>query len=357
MNITPLENTTIELSCKVEVEQFTTYQWRKDCVQLPNQRNSTLVLSNVQLSDSGNYTCVVTNQASSTTSINSSVEVHQLPVFFLELDNVDVYLGDTNGAIFKSNATGFPVPGFRWYFQPNSSKGFMQIPDENENELVIPTPLPKDEGSYYCEAFNEQGFIRSRIVNLTVLDSSVLQTAQTVYINFTRTNNLEDLNDYDGSGSGFGALTSTTKMRLKDNLIRTLKSMISFNSTSLENVTVSYSSVINITISFTLYSKHIDYPETPLSEIIQLAPLAMEEWGTVWERLQILLGSSEVYITDGEGNEYISSPSSVTTNVLQDACPVGKTVSTKNNLLCGKNNIARVDIDVEKLQLHVYDTI
>ena len=340
LNITPLENTTIELSCEVEVEQFATYQWRKDCVQLPNQRNSTLVLSNIRLSDSGNYTCVVTNQASSTTSINSSVEVHQLPAFFLEPDNVDVYLGDTNGAIFKSNATGFPVPGFRWYFRPNGKKGFTQIPNENENELVIPAPLLKDEGSYYCEAFNEQGFIQSRIVNLTVLDSSVLQTAQTVYINFTRTNNLEDLNDdFDQLGSGFDALTSTTTMRLKDNLIKTLKSMISFNSTSMENVTVSSSSVINITVSFTLYSEYIDYPETPLSEIMQLAPLAMEEWGPVWERLQILLGSSEIYISDGEGNEYISSPSSVTIDVLQAACPVGKTVSTMNNLLCGKNTI------------------
>ena len=77
MNITPLENTTIELSCKVSIEQFTTYQWRKDCIQLPNQKNNTLILANVRLSDSGNYTCVVTNQASSTTSINASVEVHQ----------------------------------------------------------------------------------------------------------------------------------------------------------------------------------------------------------------------------------------------------------------------------------------
>ena len=340
MNITPLENTTIELSCKVEVEQFTTYQWRKDCVQLPNQRNSTLVLTNLKLSDSGNYTCVVTNQASSTTSINSSVEVHQLPEFFLEPDNADVYLGDTNGAIFKSNATGFPAPGFRWYFQPNGGKGFTQIPDENDNELVIPAPLLKDEGSYYCEAFNEQGFIRSRIVNLTVLDSSVLQTAQTVYINFTRTSNLQDLyDDYDQSGSGFDTLTSTTIMSLRDNLVKSLKSMISFNSTSLENVTVSSSSVINITVSFTLYSKYIDYPETSLSEITQLAPLARAEWGPVWERLQLLLGSSGLHITDDEGNEYISSPSSVTTDVLQTVCPAGKTASTINNLLCSKNTV------------------
>ena len=337
LNITSLESTTIELSCKVEVEQFTTYQWRKDCVQLPNQRNSTLVLSNVRLSDSGNYTCVVTNQASRTISTNSSVEVHQLPAFFLEPDNVDVYMGDSNGAIFQSNATGFPFPGFRWYFQQKGTVGYIQLPGENENELVISMPLPKDEGSYYCEAFNKQGFIRSRIVNLTVLDSSVLQIAQTVYINFTRASNLEDLDeDYDQSGSGFSILTTTTTMRLKEEFVKTLKAMISFNSTSLENITISYSSAVNITISFTLYSKFINYSEIPLSEIIQLAPQARDEWGSVWERLQLLLRNTEMFITDDEENEYISNPSSVTVDVLQDACPAGEIVSTINNLLCGK---------------------
>ena len=336
--ITPIENTTIELSCKVEVEQFTTYQWRKDCVQLPNQRNSTLVLSNARLSDSGNYTCVVTNQASSTISINASVEVHQFPAFFLEPDSVDVYLGDSNGAIFQSNATGFPFPGFRWYFQPKGTVGFTEIPDEDENELIIPTPLPKDEGSYYCEAYNVQGFIRSRIVNLTVLDSTVLQIAETVYINFTSTS--EDLiEDYDQSGSGFidnTIIRPAATMRFKDNLVKTLGAMISFGSTSLENVTIHVSSVSNIMIGLTLYSQNISYLETPLSEIIQLAPQARVEWGPVWERLTLLLKSSKLYITDDEENEYISNPSSVTTDVLQFACPAGKTVSTINNLLCGK---------------------
>ena len=339
--ITPIENTNIELSCKVEVEQFTTYQWRKDCVQLPNQRNSTLVLSSVRLSDSGNYTCVVTNQASSTISINASVEVHQFPAFFLEPDNADVYLGDPNGAIFQSNATGFPFPGFKWYFQPKGTVGFTQIPDEDENELTIPTPLPKDEGSYYCEAFNVQGFIRSRIVNLTVLHSTVLQLAQTVYINFTRTSNPED-EDYDQSGSGFNSnaiLGPTATMRLKDSLVKTLSAMISFSSTSLENVTLHINSVINITIGLTLYSKNISYPETPLSEIIQLAPQARIEWVPVWETLQLILASFELYIADDEENEYVSNPSSVALDVLQFACPAGKTVSTINNLLCGEYTI------------------
>ena len=338
--ITPIETETIELSCEVEVEQFATYQWRKDCVQLPDQRNNTLVLTDVKLSDSGNYTCVITNQASSTISINASVEVHQFPALFLEPDNADVYLGDSNGAIFLSNATGFPYPGFRWFFQPKGRTGFTQIPNEVENELVIPSPLPKDEGSYYCEAYNVQGFIRSRVVNLTVLDANVLQIARTVYINFTSTSYLEDLNEnYDQSSSGFIAntsLTPTATMKLKDNLVKTLKAMIAFNSSSLENVTLYSSSINNITISLTLYSENISYPETPLSEIIQLAPLARIEWAPVWERLQLLLSSSELFITDDKNNEYTSNRLSVTSDALQLACPAGKTVSTVNNLLCGK---------------------
>ena len=343
--ITPLENTTVELSCKVEVEQFTTYQWRKDCVQLPGQRNRTLVITNVRLSDSGNYTCTITNQASSTTSINASVEIHQLPAFFLEPDNVDVYLGDTNGATFQSNATGFPYPGFRWYFQPKGETGFTQIPNEDENELVIPTPLPKDEGSYYCETFNVQGFIRSRVVNLTVLETTVLQIAQTVYINFTCTTALElnKVSDKLGSGGGFNfnaTLTPTATAALKDSLNKILNLMISFNSTLLENVTLYSTSVNNITIGFTLYSKNISYPETPLSEITQLlAPQARIEWIPVWERLQMILANSKLFISDDEENKYKSDPLSVTQDVFQLACPAGKTVSTVNNLLCGKTTI------------------
>ena len=339
--ITPIESETIELSCKVEIEQFALYQWRKDCVQLSNQKNNTLVLTNVRLSDSGNYTCVITNQASSTISINASVEVHQYPAFFLEPENVDVYWGDVNGAIFQSNATGLPYPGYRWYFQPKGRTGFTQLPNEDENELVIPIPVPKDEGSYYCEAYNEQGFIRSRVVNLNVLDATVLQVAQTIYINFTHTSYNEGFNEnYDHSGSGFIAnatLTSTATMKLKDNVVKTLKAMIAFNSTLLENVTVYSYSIKNITISLTLYSENISYPETPLTKIMQLAPLSRIDWVSAWQRLQLLLGSSELFITDNENNEYTSDRLSVKLDAFQFVCPAGKTVSTVNNLLCGKN--------------------
>jgi len=47
--INPLENTTIELFCKANSTDYTTYRWRRDGVELPNQRNSTLILCNVMI--------------------------------------------------------------------------------------------------------------------------------------------------------------------------------------------------------------------------------------------------------------------------------------------------------------------
>ena len=333
--INPRENTTIELTCGVKEEKYITYQWRKDCVQLPNQKNRSLVLTNVKLSDTGNYTCVVTNQASSITSLNSSVEVQRPPTFFLQLENVDDYYGNWNGAIFKSNASGWPFPGFRWYFQPKGETEFMQIPDEDENELVILPPLPKDEGSYYCEAFNEQGFIRSRIVNLTVLETSVVQVAQTVYFNFTLVNNLEesatipDFEDDNYTSSFAGDI-------FKTNMVSVLSTLVSFGSTYIENVTAHHnSSSSSITVSFTLYSQNISYLDTPLTVINQLAPQARVEWLPVWEALQTLLTGSEFIVNDSK-MEYKSDPSSVNVDVLQFTCPIGKDVSPINNFLCGK---------------------
>ena len=371
---TPRKNATIELSCQAENEEVVSYQWKKDCIQIPQQKNNTLVLTNVKLSDSGNYTCIVTNQVSSVTSINSSVEVQQFPSFFLQPDNVDEYIGNWNGAVFQSNATGLPYPGFRWYFRPKGLSEFTQIPGEDQNELAIVPPLPENEGSYYCEAFNEQGVLRSRIVNLTVLQSTVVQVAQTAYINFTYLSEVEEITvgsgsklnvtdeviaDYSGSGgavlgsghdvndSGSGGavlgsgydvnvtITPVTRRMLTKSLMDVLNILMSFGSTSLQNVTFRIVSPLTITASFTLYSKQINYPEISLSEINQLAPQARVEWIEVWSKLQEVLSVSGFIINDDK-YELESDASSLRVDMLKFACPVGKEVSTINNFLCGK---------------------
>ena len=293
---------------------------------------------------------------SSVTSINSSVEVQQFPSFFLQPENIDEYIGNWNGAVSQSNATGFPYPGFRWYFQPKGSSKFIQIPGEDQNELAIVPPLPENEGSYYCEAFNEQGVLKSRIVNLTVLQSTVVQVAQTAYINFTYLSELEETitgsglniteevtSGFPGSGdillgSGFNVnmtITPAIRKMLIRSLEDVLNTLISFGSTTLQNITLHVASPHTITASFTLYSTHINYPEISLSEINQLAPQARVEWITVWRRLQEVLSVSGFIITDGK-YEFESDASSLRVDMLQFACPIGKEVSTINNFLCGE---------------------
>ena len=51
------------------------YQWRFGTAPIPNATNETLVLTNVQVADSGDYSVVITNQYGSVTSSNATVAV------------------------------------------------------------------------------------------------------------------------------------------------------------------------------------------------------------------------------------------------------------------------------------------
>ena len=370
--INSTESSTIKLSCEAEVKQFTSYQWKKNGVQLLGRKNSTLVLANVALSDSGNYSCVVTNQVGSTTSFNATVEVLQFPFFLLEPDNINEYSGNLNGAIFQCNASGFPLPGYKWHFRPKGTDKFSELLGRNQNVLVIIPPLPKDEGSYYCEAFMGDSSIHSRIANLTVLHSTVVQTAQTVYLNFSYISKVEEAetdssasgdiltieeetnNYFSGSGiSKIGSgvsevgsvinihfnITPYTKLALEKNLLSVLNTLMSFESTTTENVSLNFVNPFNLAVSFTLYSHNITYSEATLSKINHLAPQAMMEWVNTWQKLRELLSISGFIITDDE-YEYESLPSSLKVDMLQFICPAGKEVSSTNNLICGNEHVS-----------------
>ncbi len=51
------------------------YQWQKDGVDIPGETNSTLTISNVDFTDEGNYSCVVTNSLGSATSNTAELGV------------------------------------------------------------------------------------------------------------------------------------------------------------------------------------------------------------------------------------------------------------------------------------------
>ena len=380
LRINPRENTNASLSCEVLSNKYTSYKWKKNGNELPNQKNSTIVFTNAQLHDSGNYTCEITNHVGTVKSTAASVEVQQFPWFFLLPENVYVYIGDVNGARFTSNATGWPYPGFRWYFKPKSSKNFMQISDEDENEYFIPNPQLQHEGSYYCEAFNEQGSNKSNIVKLTILDASVLQLSQSFSINFTSFmlsdgsgsgnqsiysgNSSFDISgsgsgkidtsgsfdnsvtDHDGvnlddtSGSGLSINNYTESKQSKPDITfeslvkKTITDATGFISNTLENISVSNTEV-NLSLTFTVYSEKLNYPNTLTDDFVQLSAQARVDWFTVTERVKEMLTQTSivVYFRD---EIYNSEPNSTVILSPQYTCPPGKQMSSSNNFLCSE---------------------
>ena len=184
--VNPSEGSTLQLTCNVSSDFSITYRWKRGEIELLNANLSILTIQNIQLADSGNYTCEATNHIGTVIIIEVSVEVQQPPAFFLEPNDIDVFFGDSNNATFQCNATGWPYPGFTWHFKSkNSDNDFMEIEGEVDNEYLVGYPKPENEGSYYCSASNEQDTIQSRIVELTVLEASLVQLSQNFMLNFT----------------------------------------------------------------------------------------------------------------------------------------------------------------------------
>ena len=395
LETTPHKNSTAILSCEALSNKFTSYKWKKNGNELPTQKNSTLVLKNVQFHDSGNYTCEITNQVGTVKSTIASVEVQQLPRFFLQPENVDAYVGDVNGAQFTSNATGWPYPGFRWYFRFKNSKNFTLVADQVGNEYVIPSPQPQHEGSYYCEAYNEQGSVKSNIVNLTVLSASVLQLSQSFSVSFTTivlsdgsgsgnqsiysgnslletsgssnlkldssdsgkidssgsfdnsshsnynsgsgisdNSNLEDI-----SGSGIATeLNQSDRHSFADLAKKTIIGATDFLSSTLENISVSNlegQEGTMLSLTFTVYSNNLSYPNNASDDFIQASAQARVDWFNVIEKVQEMLTETSIVISFKD-TIYNSEPNSTIMWSPQYICSPGKQISSSNNFLCSK---------------------
>ncbi len=85
------------------------YQWRKNGVNLTNQTNTTLGFINVQVSDAGNYTVLVSNSFSSVTSVVATLTVTStncLPVAWSKPTLTMSVVNGTNVMLSWSNPAG-----------------------------------------------------------------------------------------------------------------------------------------------------------------------------------------------------------------------------------------------------------
>ena len=323
--VNPHEGSTLQLTCNASSDFSVTYRWKRDEIELQNVNRSILVIENIQLADSGNYTCEATNHIGTVETTEVSVEVQQPPEFFLEPSNIEVYYGDWNGATFQCNASGWPLPGFTWHFKPkNSNENFTLISGEDENEYSLESPKPEDEGFYFCSASNEQATIQSHIVELIVLEASAAQISQKFTIMFTLNANDNSLTDVNEE-----SINSTTEF-----FIEMLHNSVDLQSTAIENIETTAQGD-ELLISFSLISNNIPYPETSLTDVGQLTPQAFSEWAGVRQQVENWVTGDNLTINTS-GLIYISDPSSVVIGDVEQTCPSGREISLSNNFICGK---------------------
>jgi pectate lyase len=143
------------------------YQWyyNTDTV-LTNVTSSTLTLSNVQPSDAGSYSVVVSNFVSTATSSNAVLSVNTNPVvpsFTSQPASQIVLTGGT--AIFNAIAAGTATITYQW------DKNGSPISGATASTLTLTNLQATDAGSYTLTASNNVGGAVSSAAILTVTPS------------------------------------------------------------------------------------------------------------------------------------------------------------------------------------------
>ncbi len=137
------------------------YRWYFNSVQLVGMTNSTLTLSNLQLSDAGAYWVVVTNLFGAATSTVATLTVtSKPPVIVAQPISQTVGFGDP--VQFSVVATGTPPLYYQWFFTGTHLAG------QTNPVLQFDAAWPENAGSYHAVVTNVAGAVTSVVATLTV---------------------------------------------------------------------------------------------------------------------------------------------------------------------------------------------
>ena len=143
------------------------YQWRFAGTNLADATASVLNLANVQPTDAGSYSVVITNVVSAVTSTVATLTVLVPPSFTSQpVDQTNV-IG--TAASFSGLAAGTVPIGYRWQFNGLNLTNGGRISGATSTNLLITNAQPSDVGNYTLAASNVAAVATSAIARLTVL--------------------------------------------------------------------------------------------------------------------------------------------------------------------------------------------
>jgi uncharacterized protein YdaL len=138
------------------------YQWWFNLTNVVGgATNSTLTLTNVQGTNAGNYSVIITNSFGSATSAPVALTVHFPPFITNPPAAQSVIL--SNNAIFTVGAGGDPALAYQWWFNVTNLLG-----GATGSSLTISNAQPANAGVYSVMVTNSYGMVTSAPVALTV---------------------------------------------------------------------------------------------------------------------------------------------------------------------------------------------
>ncbi|PYK31450.1 MAG: hypothetical protein DME57_03650 [Verrucomicrobia bacterium] len=142
------------------------YQWRRNGIPLPGQTNPTLQLTNVQISDSGDYSALVSNAAGWTASAVANLEVFRRVRI---LTHPVSRTANTNTPVsFTVAAEGTGSLRYQWkYFGQD-------LPGETNAMLTLPAVRLDQSGDYTAVAYDARSAAESLPATLQVLVRPIL---------------------------------------------------------------------------------------------------------------------------------------------------------------------------------------
>jgi len=136
------------------------YMWRKEASLIPGATNSSLVLSNVSVTNAGSYSVVVSNIGGVVTSAVATLGISGPPAISSQPTNRVALAGSSH--TFNVIATGDAPLQYQWRFNSNN------IPNATNASYALSNLSTSDSGAYSVVISNNYGAVTSSAANLTV---------------------------------------------------------------------------------------------------------------------------------------------------------------------------------------------
>lgn len=147
------------------------FQWQTNGVNVGGATTTSLTLNNVPFSLDGTTVSVIASNAAAVVTSNATLSVIVTPAITAQPVAVITNAGST--VVFTSGASGYPAPGLQWY------KNNLGIAGQTGATLTLANVQGSDIGTYRLIATNAAGTATSTSVKLTVVSTTLAQTAFT----------------------------------------------------------------------------------------------------------------------------------------------------------------------------------